>query len=181
MNDAKRRWPRWLLELALVLLAFLLLQAWMTRDAPRGPAPDITGVLLDGTPVRLADLRGKPALVHFWATWCPVCGLGQGTIDAIADDHAVLTIAIDEGQADDIRTYLREEGVDYPVLHDPGNDIARDYAIRGVPASFIIDPAGNIRFVERGYTTGIGLRLRLWWAGHWHATGVAAGTEKASP
>ena len=83
MNEAKRRWPRWLLELAIALLVLLLLQAWMTRDAPRGPAPEITGVLLDGTPVRLADLRGKPALVHFWATWCPICGLGQDTIDAL--------------------------------------------------------------------------------------------------
>ena len=165
MSETKRRWPRWLLELAVVALAVLLLQAWLTRDAPRGPAPDIRGSLLDGTPVTLAGMRGKPVLVHFWATWCPICGLEQDSIDAIAADHAVLTVAIDEGPAEDIRRYLQAAGVDYPVLHDPGNDIARDYAIRGVPMSFILDPAGNIRFVERGYTTGIGLRLRLWWAG----------------
>jgi thiol-disulfide isomerase/thioredoxin len=165
MSEKRRRWPRWLLELAVAVLVFLLLQAWLTRDAPRGAAPDITGALLDGTPVTLAGLRGKPVLVHFWATWCPICGLEQGSIDALARDYPVLTIAIDEGPADDIRAYLREAGVDYPVVHDPGNDIARAYTIRGVPTSFVIDRAGTIRFVETGYTTGIGLRLRLWWAG----------------
>jgi len=164
-NGKRRRWPRWLLEIAVVLLIFVLVQAWMTRAAPRGEAPDFSGVLLDGAPFALSELRGKAALIHFWATWCPICSLQQGTIDAVAEDHAVLTVAMDEASANDVRAYLQEAGVDYPVLHDPGADIARMYAIRGVPSSFILDAGGRIRFVETGYTTGIGLRLRLWWAG----------------
>ena len=164
VDGKRRRWPRWLLELAIVVLAILLLQAWLTRDAPQGPAPEISGRLLDGTPVSLAALQGKPVLVHFWATWCPVCRLGKGGIDGLANDHRVLTVAIDDAAAD-VRAYMKEAGVDFPVLHDHNGDIAREYAIRGVPTSFIIDAAGNIRFVETGYTTGVGLRLRLWWAG----------------
>lgn len=164
MNAGKHRWPRWLLELAIVVLAVLLLQAWLTRDAPQGPAPAFSGKLLDGTPVSLATLQGKPVLLHFWATWCPICRLGNDSIDALADEHSVLTVAIDDSAAA-IRTYMKNAGVDYPVMHDHNGHIARQYAIRGVPTSFIIDAAGNIRFVETGYTTGIGLRLRLWWAG----------------
>ena len=165
MGRNKRHWLRWLLEIGLLVLVFLAVQAWLTRDAPRGAAPEIRGTLLDGSPITLSSLQGQPVLLHFWATWCPICSLEQGSIDAIAQQHRVLTIAIDEGPARAVSTYLREAGVDYPVLHDPGNDIARDYAIRGVPTSFILDPGGDIRFVEQGYTTGIGLRLRLWWAG----------------
>ena len=165
MGSKKRHWLRWLLEIALLVLVFLAVQAWLTRDAPRGAAPEIRGILLDGSPITLSSLQGQPVLLHFWAAWCPICGLEQGSIDAIAQDHRVLTIAIDEGPAEAVSTYLREAGVDYPVLHDPGYDTARNYAIRGVPTSFILDPDGNIRFVEQGYTTGIGLRLRLWWAG----------------
>ena len=161
----KRRWTRWLLEIGIFLAIFLLIQAWMTRDAPRGPAPDITGNLLDGTPVTLSAMRGEPVLVHFWATWCPICGMEQGSIDAIADDHRVLTIAMDDASNAAITGYLEEKGVDYPVIHDPDYRISREYAIRGVPTSFIVDANGNIRFVETGYTTGAGLRLRLWWAG----------------
>jgi len=51
------------------------------------------------------------------------------------------------------------------VLNDPDGVIATRWGVRAVPASFIVDGAGQIRFVEIGYTTGIGLRLRLWLAG----------------
>lgn len=165
MKRTGHKWSRWLLHAAAIVLFFLLLNAWNSRDAPRGPAPAISGQLLDGHPVSLEALRGTPVLVHFWATWCPVCSLQQPAIDAIADDYTVLSVAMDEATPEQILAYLKEQEVDYPVLHDPDYSIARRYAIRGVPSSFILDAAGNIRFVETGYTTGPGLRLRLWWAG----------------
>jgi thiol-disulfide isomerase/thioredoxin len=168
MKPAKRRWTTWVLQLAAVVLFFLLLNAWNTRDAPTGPAPEISGQLLDGSPVSLEALRGKPVLVHFWATWCPVCSVGQSAIDAIAKDHTVLSVAMDEATPAQILAYMKDRDVDYPVIHDPDYTIARRYAIRGVPSSFILDAMGNIRFVETGYTTNPGLRLRLWWAGRYN-------------
>ena len=161
----KRRWPRWLLETVALIALLLAVNAWHTRDAPSGPAPAFAGTLLDGTHASLVDLRGRPALLHFWATWCPICGLEQGTIDALARDYPVLGVAMDEAPAEEIIDYMKEKAVDYPVIHDRDLSISRQYAIRGVPTSYILDADGNIRFVEMGFTTGIGLRLRLWWAG----------------
>ncbi len=161
-----RRWPRWLLEVSVVIALLLAVNAWQTRHAPSGSAPAFSATLLDGTPVSLADLGGgRPALLHFWATWCPICGLQQGTIDALANDHPVLTVAMDETPAGEIRAYLDKKAVDYPVIHDRNFSISRLYAVRGVPTSYILDADGRIRFVETGFTTGIGLRMRLWWAG----------------
>jgi len=147
------------------VLFFVLLNAYNSRGAPSGPAPEISGQLLDGSTVSLRTLRGQPVLVNFWATWCPICGMQQSTIDAIADDYPVLTVAMDEATAGEILAYMKDKGVDYPVLHDPDYRIARQYGVRGIPGNFIIDAAGNIRFVETGYTTSAGLRMRLWWAG----------------
>ena len=165
MKTKNRKWQRWLLELAAVVLVVVLIHAYNTRGTPVGVAPDISGVLLDGRPASLKSMRGSPVLVHFWATWCPICAMEQSSIDAIAEDYPVLAVAMDEATPAQIRAYMEDKGVDYPVIHDPDSRIARQYAIRGVPASFVIDAEGNIRFVEVGYTTGIGLRLRLWWAG----------------
>lgn len=161
----KRRWTRWMLELAAIVLFIALLNAYNSRGAPTGPAPEISGQLLDGSTASLQAMRGQPVLVNFWATWCPICGMEQSTIDALADDYPVLTVAMDEATAEEILAYMKDKGVDYPVLHDPDYRIARQYGVRGVPSSFIIDAAGNIRFVETGYTTSLGLRMRLWWAG----------------
>lgn len=166
VQKKKRHWSRWTLEIGAIIVLLVAVNAWHTRDAPAGPAPAFEGALLGGTPVSLADMQGRPALLHFWATWCPICGLEQGTIDALADDHPVLTVVMDEATTDEIRAYMEAKDVDYPAIHDRDFSIARQYRIRGVPTSFVLDADGNIRFVETGYTTGIGLRLRLWWAGH---------------
>jgi len=166
LNSSSPR--RWLLRAAALLLLVAVLVAvhvYNTRGVPRGPAPDFHALRLDGTPVALDDYRGAPLLLQFWATWCPVCRLEQGAIDAIARDHAVLSIALDEADAAAIRAYMKAQGVDYPVVHDPQARIAALYGIRGVPTSIVLDGKGEIRFVEVGYTTGPGLRLRLWWAG----------------
>jgi len=165
MTNKRRRWLRWSLQLTAVVVFIVLFNLYNTRGAPSGPAPAISGQLLDATPVSLQALRGKPVLLQFWASWCPICGIQQATIDAIADDYSVLSVAMDESTPDEIRAYMEDKGVDYPVLHDPDYHIARQYGIRGVPTSFIIDRLGNIRFVESGYTSSMGLRIRLWWAG----------------
>jgi len=159
------RWRRIALQVLLVLGLLAVLHWYQTRGMAAGPVPDFDGVLLDGTPVSMEDYRGAPVLLQFWATWCPVCGLEQAAVDAIARDHAVLGIAMDAASEADIRAYMKKKDVSYPVLHDPRGRLAALFGIRSVPTSVIVDGKGEIRFVEVGYTTGPGLRLRLWWAG----------------
>ncbi|MGA7801416.1 MAG: protein disulfide oxidoreductase [Gammaproteobacteria bacterium] len=160
----KARW-RLALELAVVLSLVVGIQAYRQRDTASGPAPALAGRLLSGQPASLASLRGRTVLVHFWATWCPVCRLEQHSIAAVARDYPVLTVAFQDGSAEQVRRYMRREGVDYPVLLDPYGVLASRYGVRAVPTSFIVDPEGRIRFVEVGYTSETGLRLRLWLAG----------------
>jgi peroxiredoxin len=159
-----KRWVRWVLEGAVLVSLILALQYCRTRDTVSGQAPEISGRLLDGTPVSLAEFRGQPLLLQFWSSWCPVCRLEQGSIDSIARDYAVLSIAMDESSAEEIQRWMAKEGVSYRVIHDPSGDISNRYGVRAVPTSMIIDANGEICFVEVGYTTEFGLRLRLWWA-----------------
>ncbi len=159
-----RRYVQWLLQGIVLIAIFVFLQGYQARGVVRGPAPDFQAVLLDGTMVSVGDYRGQPLLVQFWATWCPVCRFGQESIDTLARDHAVLTVAMDDLSAEEMRAWLDEQGVSYPVVLDADGHIAGLYGVRGVPSSIIIDSAGEIRFVAVGYTTEIGLRLRLWWA-----------------
>jgi thiol-disulfide isomerase/thioredoxin len=161
----KRRLPRVLLELALLLAFVLALEAFLTRDAASGKAPTFAGTTIAGEPFALAALQGRPAVVHFWATWCPVCELEQGMIDALAEEYPVITVAMQSGEAQEVLDYLAEQGVDYPVVNDPDGLIARRYGVSGVPASFVLDGKGEVRFVTRGYTSGPGMRVRLWLAG----------------
>jgi len=148
-----------------ILALLFALRTWQQWGIAAGTAPALEGVLLDGRVVSLTEFRGRPVLVHFWASWCPVCALEEKSIDAIAGDHPVITVAMQSGSDAEVSRYLAEKELDFPVLNDPHGAHAARWGVRAVPASFIIDPDGRIRFTEVGYTTAIGLRLRLWLAG----------------
>ncbi len=88
----------------------------------------------------------------------------QGSIQAINEDWPVLTIAMQSGDADEVSKYLRDEGLDWATIVDESGELSRGFGVTGVPASFVLDGAGQVRFKEVGYTTNWGLRARLWLA-----------------
>jgi len=158
-------WRRRTIEAMLIVALVIGMRAWQQRDIVSGPAPHLAGALLDGKPFTLAAKPAQPVLVHFWATWCPVCRAEQSTIAAIARGNAsVITVAMQSGSRDEVVKYLSEQQLNFPVLNDPDGRISAAWGVHAVPASFIVDTGGQIRFVEIGYTTALGLRLRLWWA-----------------
>jgi peroxiredoxin len=161
----KPRWRRWLLELLVVALVLAAVQWWQARGVASGTAPDLSGTLLDGRQVDLAAERGRPVLVHFWAAWCPICRLEQGSIDALARDYRVISVATTSGSAAEVHRHMQREGLAFPVLMDKEGDVARAWGVSGLPASFVIDPAGQVAHAMVGYTTGMGFRMRLWLAG----------------
>ena len=164
-KQGKRRWLTWARDLALVFILVLLFQWWQTSKLPSGSAPVLAGSMLSGETLDLKDLRGKPVLVHFWATWCPICRAEDGSIHDLAQDYQVLTVATNSGDAREISSYLEQNGLEFPVMLDESGAMGSNWGVKGVPSSFIVDSAGEIRSVAVGYTTGIGLKIRLWLAG----------------
>ncbi len=149
-----------------MFLAVVLAIEWfLTRDAAHGAAPELAGTLVDGGRFDLRELHGKPSVVYFWATWCPVCQAQQSALDGVLKDIPGVTVAMRSGDAGKVLSYLAAEGVHWRALNDPDGSIARLWGVSGVPAAFVLDSQGDIRFVTHGYTTGFGLRARLWLAG----------------
>jgi thiol-disulfide isomerase/thioredoxin len=159
----KRRWQRHLLEAALILAVILGAQYWQTRGLPEGVAPPLVGVLTDGTTARVGA-GDTPTLVAFWSTWCPVCSAEEGNIVSVAQDHRVISVAMQSGDAATVTKHLRERGIDLPALVDADGRHAMNWGVRGVPTHFVVDAAGNVRFRVVGYATTWGLKARLWWA-----------------
>ena len=157
------------INLALIAAIFASVQWVKARSLVQGDAPPLTaqpvGTAPDAPVIDLTQFRGRPVLVHFWATWCPVCRLGEHSIDRIAADHPVIGVALQSGDDRELMQYLRAEGLTYPTVSDPDGTIASRWGVSGVPSSFILDGSGAIRFARVGYTTGWGLRTRLWLAG----------------
>ena len=161
-TQTKKRWRTWLVYILFLLVVMQAANWWKTQDAASGNLSEFSGKLIDGTSFTIAEFAGEPVLFHFWATWCPICELENGTIQSISQDYRVISIAAwSEGETE-VNTYMQDNQLTFPVMLDTSGELAKSFGVNGVPASFILDPNGEITFVESGYSTELGLRLRLW-------------------
>ncbi len=164
----KSRIRQLVINLLALLIVLLVVRWFMQRDVISGPAPVLSGInIMNLQQINTANWRGEPYLIHIWASWCRICKLEEDSINSINANHRVITIAMQSGDDEDVHTYLAQRGYSWAVLNDQDGSLSSQFGIRGVPASFIVDGEGMLRFAEVGYTSNWGLRLRLWLAGFW--------------
>ena len=144
-------------------------QGWRGRDlvADGTPAPDLALRDLQGNLHRLSDYRGRPVMLHFWATWCGVCRQEFGALNAVEaarGDALLLAVAEDGDDGAALRSFVKERGLTYPVLR--GSDsVSRQWGITVFPTTFYLDREGRIVTHQMGMTTRWSMQFWLWWAG----------------
>jgi thiol-disulfide isomerase/thioredoxin len=153
-------WRKLLLEVLIIAIVFFGVRYYQHQGVLKGAALPIEGILLDKTPLDWSKYQGKPLLIHFWATWCSICKFEENSIQSISKDYNVITIA---AWSDDTLAYMQKQGLSFSVLEDADGVWATKYGVKAVPTSFIINQKGDIDFIESGYSSELGLRLRLWW------------------
>jgi len=152
-----------LVPLLVLPLAWLMFQG-LGRD-PREiaspligrPAPEFTLQSIDGAEVSLADYRGRPVLVNFWASWCVECIAEHRVLmeaqERYGDDFAIVGILYDDTVADAQRFLIRNGDGGWPNLVDASGTVAIDFGVSGVPESFFIDADGIVRDKQWGAVT----------------------------
>ncbi len=162
MGSWIRRYTKEVLVLVVLLVGVHLFK---TRKHPAGPAPTVQVRLLDGSKAAIGGASERPVLLHFWATWCGVCSLEESSIESLSRDARVLTVATRSGSAAEVRRHMEQRGLTFPVVNDADGSLARKYGVHEFPSSFFLSPSGRITTSEVGYTTWLGLKLRLLIAG----------------
>jgi cytochrome c biogenesis protein CcmG/thiol:disulfide interchange protein DsbE len=130
-------------------------------------APDITLTTLDGSSVRLADLRGKNILINYWVTWCIPCMDELPILSRLNQDYQdqnviILTVnGIEQDQLGEVQQLVAELGLTQPVLLDENESFWSTYLVQFLPTSFFIDTEGIIRHIMLGSATEDVIRSKI--------------------
>lgn len=167
-TPTRPRWQRWGKEALWLLLMTLvistLLDLWRSPTLPEG-AMSAPITLQGGTTTDLATLsRGKPLLVYYWASWCGVCRFTTPTVETLwQEGENVLTVALRSGSDAQLREGMAKKGLTFPTHNDESGALAARWQV-GVTPTFLIVKDGTLVSSTTGWSSGLGLTLRLWWA-----------------
>ncbi len=142
-----------------------------TAPMPKGEAavnalaPDVIMTYDDGRVTRLSDLRGKPVLINFWATWCGPCRFEMPEIVKAYERHkgeglVVLGVNVEEGPQE-VKDFAKAFQITFPITLDTRGQVIDAYGVRAMPTSIFIDREGIIRARWQGALTDNQLEERL--------------------
>jgi cytochrome c biogenesis protein CcmG/thiol:disulfide interchange protein DsbE len=144
---------------SILMVGSLLRQFWPTsngRLAAGATLPEANLTYIaggDGT-LSLADLRGKPVLVNFWATWCGYCVKELPMLSKMQAKYGadkVAVIAVNDDGIDATRAFLAQRpALSLPFLHDPGGSLGRQLHIRNIPFTVFLDREGKVASDKTG-------------------------------
>lgn len=160
-HSLSRLGNRFLLTLVLVWLSATV----AAKDVQVRPAPACQ--LMDwssGQALNWQALRGKVVYVDFWASWCTSCVQSFPFLDAMAKDLreqglAVVGVNLDEDRAE-AANFLAKHPVGFTVVTDAANSCPQAFGVEGMPAAYLIDRMGNIRYQHLGFRRDQSAQLR---------------------
>jgi len=145
---------------ALITVGFLGLLVWgMLNKQPitglsgvtmvNRTAPQFTLTTFNGTTISLQeDVRGKPVVINFWASWCPPCRVEASLIERTwraYKNRGLIFLGVNiQDRKEDALNYIREFDITYPNGPDPTGEITIDYGVSGLPVTFFISSKGEV-------------------------------------
>lgn len=118
-------------------------------------APDLSIQTINGKgKVSLESLKGKVAIVDFWATWCGPCKQSFPKYEELAKKHAgqleIVGVSVDDEQ-NGVAQFAKETGATFAIGWDEGHTIANRWDVKSMPTAYILDATGKIRYVHAGF------------------------------
>lgn len=132
------------------------------KSKPSGPVAagddyrDFTAALTDGSSFTLSDYEGTVIFLNFWATWCGPCVREMPAFPMLLEKYGedLTLLAVDAGESEkSVKSFLEENGYEFPVALDPEGEISSLYPSDGIPYTVLIGRDGKIASIHLGADT----------------------------
>jgi len=155
----KKRFFKELFSTLIIVFIISLVINYIRSPKTYESIPDLELLTITGERVDLKKSNGKPTVIHFWATWCPVCKLEATNFNSLMEeDINLITIAV---KSPDLVKFIEIKDLKYKIVDDIDGKLAEKFNIEVFPTTLIYDANGVLKFSEVGYTTTVGLKARL--------------------
>jgi thiol-disulfide isomerase/thioredoxin len=132
--------------------ASLVPEGIITLDGSPAPALQLSDI--DGEPFDLRELSGKWVFVHFWASWCGPCRREMPTVQHMAEimkDTPLKIVLVNTAETEDtVFTFMGITAPDLNTLLDRDGLVTERWQPRGLPSTFLVNPAGQLRYLALG-------------------------------
>lgn len=165
------KWRTILRDVLLILVAVIAISYWQNRNliADGTIAPELIGATdLSGTnqDALLASIKGKKALVYFFAPWCTVCKFSASNLTTVQNwlgsNTAVLAVALDYESVKDVEAFVADNKLDRDKVFLGNEQIAKAYRVDAYPTYYVLNKNGAIASKSVGYASLPGMLRRLW-------------------
>jgi thiol-disulfide isomerase/thioredoxin len=160
------------IEVLVFVALFMGISAYQARDllaTDAQLAPALRADTLNGMRYDIAENKGRPKLIYFFAPWCPYCSASADNVVRLREWRntealEILVVALDWESVGQIQEYSNDHELNVPVLLGDAA-VVRDWKIRGFPTYYVLDAENHVISRDYGYSTQLGLWWRSWFVG----------------